>query len=395
MQNELNANQIRQIYNIVNPIVQEELGDTFILNEDLSNLVDAGRSFANLDAGYDHYVKKMINLVGRMIFVDRVYEGVAPSVMRNGWTFGSVLEKSRAELPEAVMSEKWCLEDGASYDSSVFHAPKVSVSFWNSRVTYEYEMSYVNEQVQESFTSPTQMGAFISMIRTSVINAMTLSLEALIMRTINTMSAETLYAEFPNGDYNTGSGKRAVNLLYLYNQNHPVSEQLTMDDKPWLNLEFQKFASYIMWLYKDKLKKYSKRYNIQETQKFTPESKLHFVLLSAFKNAVDMYLQSDTFHDQFTRLPEAETIPYWQAESDGFDFATESAIDLKTPYEHTVQANGIIGVMFDHDCLGVLNERRDTRTHYSAKGDFWNEFNTLYAQYYIDTAENFIVFYIA
>ena len=217
--------KVSQVYAILNTITSEMLGDSVVVNEDLSNVVDIGRAFENLENGYDNYVRKLHDHIGKMVFVDRVYTGRAPSVLMDGWEFGSILEKVRAGLPEAQENESFELEPGTSYDPNLFYKPEISVKFFNSTITFEIPISITEKQVKSSFSNATQLNAFYSMIRTAIANSMTVKLDGLIMRTINSGIAETIHSEFSTGQYSAASGVRAVNLLYLYNQK--FSENLT------------------------------------------------------------------------------------------------------------------------------------------------------------------------
>ena len=49
--------KVTQVYAILNTITSEMLGDSIIVSEDLSNVVDVGKAFANLESGYDNYVR--------------------------------------------------------------------------------------------------------------------------------------------------------------------------------------------------------------------------------------------------------------------------------------------------------------------------------------------------
>ena len=139
----------------------------------------------------DNYVKKLVNHIGKVVFVNRLYTGGVPSVLMDAWG-GSILEKISADLPEATINETWALEDKKDYSPDVFYKPSVSAKFFNSKVTFEIPMSFTEIQVKESFSSKEQLNGFISMLTTSIENAMTVKLDALIMRTINNMTAERL-----------------------------------------------------------------------------------------------------------------------------------------------------------------------------------------------------------
>ena len=207
--------EVKQIYEIMNSVTQELLGDSAVVQEDLSNIVELGQQFESV-VGLDNYVRKLPDHVGRVIFVNRKYDGRAPRVLMDGWEYGSILEKIAARIPEAVENEDWTLQDGASYDPNVFHSPDVLGAFWNKRTTFEIDMSITEDQVKSSFSSVTQLNGFLSMILNAIETSLTIKLDALIMRTINNMIGETFYAEFPSGTY-TGTSAKAVNLLYMYN----------------------------------------------------------------------------------------------------------------------------------------------------------------------------------
>ncbi len=384
--------EVKQIYSLVNGATSEVLGETAVLNEDLSNVVDIGEQVFNANA-LDRYVKALVNHIGRVIFVNRAYRGGAPSVLMDGWEFGSVLEKVQADMPDASENESWELENGASYDPNIFYQPKVSAKFFNKRVTFEIPMSFTEKQVKQSFSNATQLNGFISMLYNSVDKAMTVKVDALIMRTINNMIGETVHSEYNAGDYEASSGVRAVNLLYLYNQRYP-NAQLTAENAP-TDPEFIRFAAYKMGLYSDRLSKMSTLFNVGGKERFTPADMLHVVLLSDFAAAANVYLQSDTFHEQFTALPNAETVPYWQGSGTEYGFDSVSTINIKTASNDVVEIGGILGVMFDRDALGVSNLDRRVTTNYNAKAEFFTNFYKFDAGYFNDLNENFVVFFVA
>ena len=212
--------QITQVYDFVNEATKEALGQEAIVNEDLSNIVTIGEEVFNANA-MDKYVKALVNRIGKTIFVNRVYQGSAPSVMMDGWEYGSVLQKVATNLPEAKINETWELEDGQSYDPHVFHKPKGVISkFYNEYVTFEIDMSFTEDQLKMSFNSAAEMSGFVSMLYTSVDNSMTVKIDELIRRTINNMIVETIHDDYGSDDLDSKSGAKAINLLYLLKSYH-------------------------------------------------------------------------------------------------------------------------------------------------------------------------------
>ena len=388
--------EVKQIYSIVNGVSQEVLGRSDIVQEDLTGLVDLGNEVFNANA-VDNYVKSLVNQIGKVIFVNRPYSGNIPSVMMDSWEFGSILEKISADLPEATENETWELQNGASYDPNVFYKPSVSAKFFNSRVTFEVPMSFTERQIRDSFTSAAQLNGFMSMLYNAVDKSMTVKIDSLIMRTINNMIAETLSADYAGAAFGSKSGIKAVNLLYLFNQKFRSGQ----DDTPLTasqavtNADFIRFASMQMSLYIDRLSKISTLFNVGGKDRFTAGDMLHVVMLSDFKSAAGAYLQSDTFHDNYVSLPQAETIPYWQGSGQDYSFTSVSKINIKTSSGTAVECGGILAVMFDRDALGVSNLDRRVTTQYNAKAEFFNNFYKFDAGYFNDLYENFVVFFVA
>ena len=383
--------EVKQIYSLMNSVTNEVLGESAVLSEDLSNVVDIGTNIINANA-IDNYVRSLVNHIGRVIFVNRPYSGNVPSVLMDGWEYGSVLEKVSAELPNATENESWELEDGASYDPNIFYRPTVEAKFFNKRVTFEIPVSITEKQVKESFSNVTQLNGFLSMLYNAVDKSMTVKIDALVMRTINNMIGETMYAEYGANSYSATSHVKAVNLLYLYNQRY--SKSLTPSNSI-TDPDFIRFAAYEMGVMANRLSKISTLFNIGEKDRFTPSDMLHVVMLSDFKKAADVFLQSDVFHNQFTEFPKSEIAPYWQGSGTGYAFGDITNVKITTASNHAVDVSGVLGVMFDRYALGVTNLDRRVTTNYNPKGEFFNNWYKFDAGYFNDTNENFVVFFVA
>lgn len=390
--------EVKQIYGIVNEIQKEILGAESLLQEDLSNIVDIGNEIFNASA-VDRYVKALVNHIGKVWVVNRVYRGGAPKILMDGWEFGSVVEKIRGELPEATENESWELEDGASYDPNIFYKPKVSAKFFNSKVTFEIPASFTELQVKQSFSNSTQLNAFISMLYVNIDKSMTLKVDGLIMRTINSMSAMTLYDAYNSGSSFTGASHvRAVNLLYEYNTQFGLTGNDALSATDALTTpEFIRFASYRIGLYRKRMNKMSRLFNIGGTDKFTPDDYMHIVMLAEFEEAAKVYLYdaNGQLKDENLQLPKADSVPYWQGSGTDYSFTSTSAINVITPDGHAVQASGILCVIFDRDCCAVCNVDRRVTTNYNAKAEFYNNWYKYDCSYFNDTNENFVLFFVA
>ena len=385
--------EVRQIYGLVNDITNELLGSA-IVKEDLSNLVDVGNAVFNANK-VDNYVRSLVNHIGRVIFVDRAYNGSVPSVLMDSWEFGSVLEKISCDLPTATENPSWDLTNGETYNPNVFYKPTVSVKFYNSKTTFEIPLSFTEMQIKESFSNAEQLNGFLTMLYNSVEKSMTIKLDSLIMRTINNMIGETIHHEIPeSANYATTSTIKAVNLLKLYNDSH--SATITAD-KCLDNPDFIRYATYIISVYGERITKISNLFNIGGKDRFTPKDVLRCVLLSDFKKASEVFLKSDLYNEQYATLPESDSVPYWQGSGTSYAFSdiTKIHINLASNSATEIQMTGILGVMFDRDALGVSNLNRRVTTNYNPKAEFYTNFYKFEAGYFNDMNENFVVFFVA
>lgn len=384
--------EIKQVYEIVNDATKETIGDSILLSEDLSNIVDVGNAVFNTDNGFDAYVRSLINHIGKVQFVNRTYKGSAPSVLMDAWEFGSIVEKISSEMPDATETEDWKLVDGTSYDPNVFHRPVAEAKFFNKMTTFEIDRSITERQVKMSFSSATQLNAFVSMLFNEVEKSMTVKNDSLIMRTINNMIVETMYSQYSGGAITGAGGTRAVNLLAKFNTQYGKS--LTAA-QAILDPDFIRYAAYFIALYTDRLTRMSTLFNIGGKQRFTPKDLQHIVMLSEFKSAADVFLQSSTFHDQYTKLVNAETVPFWQGSGTDYAFSSTGTISATTASGHSQTTTGVLGCIWDRDALGVMNFNSRVTTQYNAKGEFTNYFYKRDARYFNDTNENFVVFFVA
>ena len=386
--------KVQQVYSLLNEITKEITGKTDLVQADLTNVVDVGKTILSA-TDVDNYVKSLVNHIGKVIFVTRLYKGSVPSVLMDAWEYGSVLEKVSCGIPEAKENSTWGLTDGQTYDTNVFYQPKVTMKLFNSKVTYEIPISFTEIQVKESFNSPDQLNGFYTMIETAVLNSFTIKMDSLIGQTINNMIAETYHADnSASTDQSEFTGVKAVNLLKLYKDSNADASTLTAK-QALTNSDFLKFAVSIINNYKDRLATLSTLFNVGGVERFTPADRLNVVLLSEFRNSVNSYLTSIIYNKEFVALPNNEVVAYWQGSGTSFDFDKTSAIKVKTSAGNVVDIKGIIGVMFDRDALGVTNLNQRVTTNYNAKAEFFTNYYKFDAGYFNDLNENMVFFFIA
>lgn len=385
--------KITQVYEIVNEATKQVLGEEALVQEDLSNVVSIGESITNANL-YDKYVGALINRIAKNIFSIRAYSGRAPKVMMDSWEFGSIVQKVHGKLPDAEENESWELTNNATYEQDTFYKPEVEVKLWNHKTTFEIPVSIAEVQLKHSFLGASEMARFIEMIYQMVENSLTVKFDALIMRTINNFIGATVY------DDNNAGGPRCVKLLTEYNTIHGLTgtDALTQA-KALYDKEFLRYCAYRMKQVATRMSNYSTLFNIGGTQKHTPRDMLRIVMLDYLDAGVSAFLQSDTFHEELVKLPEADVVSYWQGSGTSFALADASKIYVKVldkdGTKREVTQAYVVACMFDRDALGVTVLNKRITSHYNAKAEFWNNWYKEDAGYFNDYNENFVVFLVA
>lgn len=379
--------KVEQIASLVNDVTGEALGEESLLQEDLGNVVAVGDAIQNV-IGLDNFVKKLCDRIARTIFVDRTYSGeggILSAVYRDGWEFGSIIQKVNTILPEAMENQDWQLENGMSYDYSIFYQPQVAVKYFNDKTTWSIRLSFTEDQVKSAFKSAQELSGFIGMLHNSINNSMTVKEEELARRALNNLMSHVIA---------TNDGITYVKLLTLYNLSvygDSTSDYIGVDEF-MRTPQAMKFAVNKFYNTIDRLRTMSTLFNLEHTPKFTTKDRLSFLVLSDFANAAKAFIDSDTFNYELISLPKHDIVTYWQGSGTDYAFSNTSKINVKNSYGDTVVTSNIIGVMFDRDAVAVCNTRRKTDVAYNPAASFYTEFHKYETTLFTDSQENMVVF---
>ena len=373
---------ITQTKEILTTIATEMLGpDNTIVTENLENLQDIGNELIT-QQNVDTYVKKLVDKIGKVVFKNRLLNSTAPSLLADSWEYGAILQKVRMKLIPAEENSAVNLVDGQTYDQNVFHQPTVSATFYSKEITFEVPISYTREQLNSSFNSVSELNGFYNLLETTVQNSLTVKTDALIMRTINYRIGKT---------FTKGLASQKVNLLQGYNT--ASGKELTTANC-FQDEGFLKYAIAEIKNYQDRLKLPTSVFNDKKEEAFTPAQNQKLVLLSDFKNTVDTHLIPVVQNSENLTLS-CETVPYWQGSGKTFSFADISKIDVTLDSaSETAKVGGIVGILFDDEALKVGNLNQYVTTNYNAKGDFYTNYYKEQSGFFVDLAENFVIFYV-
>ena len=396
--------KVEQVYQVVNELSQQYIGEDAVTVVDNDTLVDVGSKVINLQ-NLDKYVNSLIDQIGKMMFVNRSYTSKIPSLMMDGWEYGAILEKIEYDgLPEAQVNDTWNLVDGQSYDPNVFTQPKVNARFFSKKVTYDIPMSFAERQVKSAFQSTTQLNSFFSMIENAIQKSMTVKIDELGMNALNQRMVSSLqYYDGTSTPQHIKLATAAVQAGVLAS----VPATIVEKEKLLYDPDFIRYASMVMKRLAERIQRLSVLFNTGHTIRFTPTNQLKLILHSDFVSAAGAYLESDTFHNEFVALPQADTVPFWVAPGQDYAFESTSTILSSNPAlvdpddDYAVKKKnpatpithkGVIGVMFDNYAVAVCNLDRRVTSNYNGRAEFYNNWYKFDAGYFNDLNENMVIF---
>lgn len=379
--------EVTQIAEIVNQTTLEVTGNAELAASDLNKVVEIGSEVLDTDDDkmFDNYTKKLIDRIGKVVFVNRPYTGSTPSVMMDSWEYGAILEKIQYEgLPEAEDNDSWNLVDGQSYDPNVFHKPEVSAKFYSERRTFDIEMSFARRQTKTAFTNGAQLQAFFSMIETAISNGMTVKMDSLVQLTL----ANAIATVYKN---RVAHPVQYYNLVSMYQT--ATGDNTVTPENALVKPEFTRWAAMTIKRVVARMRKLSVLFNQGGKYRHTPADRLHLILHSDFTASAEAYLYGDTYHNEFVKLPKAEEVSFWQGTGTGFAWADTSKIIVTPSGENSpVTVHNVVGIAWDRDALGVSNLDRRVTTNWNPKAEFTNNWYKFDAGYFNDFNENIAVF---
>lgn len=387
--------EVKDIHEMINTWAAERCGDArfdeqqqqaFIVNEDLSNIVDVGSAI--IKAGWkDNFQQDMIDRIGIYVFSARRVRSYRHDIMRKDTEYGSILAKTRVKRFAASTNPTWGLQPGDIPEQFAFNPPTVRTTFFNDKLAWEIDCSFPTVQLDSALKNRYELQAWFDMIETTISQGIDDQIADLIDRGVNGFIGEHINA-----------ARGVIDLLARYVT--ATGDNTLTEDTMFTSEAFNKFCAYQYLLCKDRLRRKSSIYNMSTEAGYdtaTPPELLHFYLHTDAAKALDVYLQSEVYHNEFTQIGNYESIPAWQSSGSEYEFALSSRIDIKIPSSPaaapiTVNRTGILGLMFDHDAIMLVNQNRRVTSAVNARGEFYNNFYKLDSHIITDLWENGIVF---
>ena len=397
----VNTLNFEQVSTVLTSIVKQATGQSVLTPTDTGSFVSVAQ--VALRADRDSVMNAISNVLGRTIFSIRPYSAKMTGLMMDTFRWGALMRKL------SIVDSDWADDpafkwpalfditqvpptgNGQAIDPWTIKKPDVvQTNFYGASVYFD-EMTIFEDQIETAFTGPEQLGSFLSLIMTNLSNRLEKSNEELRRGLVCNAIASLI------DEANTD---RVVHLLTEYNTATGQSYTSTSIYEP------ANFAPFMKWVYSrvaqitDLFTEMSTMYQTiiggKNILRHTPYQDQRVYLYSPTRHDIDARVLADTFHDNYLRYADVETVNFWQS------IKTPDSINITPAYTDTsgvvhspsspVSQSDIFGLIFDRDALGMtLLDQRVLSTPLNTKGLYRNLHVHCRQRIVMDNSEKMVV----
>ena len=352
---------------------------------------------AVLDSGsVEPFTKALLGVLGKMVIDEKKYKGELPSLFYDNFEWGSYVERVYF-APQDVMSDSmWNLVNGQSYDDHVFYKPNVTAKIYEEAKPIVTPISITEEQLKIGFENWSQLSSYLGGIKTNVANTLELAMQCYAFMLLDCGIAVAHEGTGNKYDLKTMAVADGV-------------DGVTAADTPAQLFENEKFMIYALRKIasiRRYMARYSTAFNNGAIPTFTTEEESRAALLTDFVNATKFNVRANTFNKDEIGIGKYDEVSCWQAFKDTnegvvtkFDFATNSSVEIAADPNNklglgtsAITLTNVIGVLYDHRAMGICPYKTMVTSSYTARGNFYNEYHHVLANYILDSNFPIIVF---
>lgn len=400
MSNDLSFNQLSTV---LTAITNQATGVNNIAPVDTSSFVTVAQTA--LKTGYDPLTTAISQVLSKTIFSVRPYTRKFKGLNVSNQRYGNHVRKLLTIDKPFEDDDRLKLVDGESIDQYKVNKPKVLQTNFYGANQYQKSVTIYKDQLDSAFSSPDEFASFISMIMQNASDMIEQAHEETARATITNLISGIYSAEATTQTIlaKANGGKRAINLLKLYNQMNGGS--LTVKDVfKTANFEsFVKFAfstiNTIADLMTDRNTLFSSQLTNYTIIRHTPKDRMKFYLYTDLVNKINSEVYSTVFNPDFLKLVDFERVNFWQSPLDPSSINTKPVALKKdgTLVNNTqgVSISNVFGVLFDEEAAGytTVNEWSQP-SPFNARGGYYNQFWHFTDRYWNDFTENAVIFYL-
>ena len=360
-----------QIYDLVNEVADQALGEKAIAAVDAQGLISLGNTVLASNVNTEAFLNTLAQRIGRTIISQRLYRNKLGDMVVDDFEYGAILQKISMHLVDAIPDPSAELTNGQSIDPWTVYKPDVEQKLFVTRTPYMFAITIQTVWLKEAFLSESAMGAFLGMVYGRVRDSIEFALENLGRVCLANFAAETANVVPLVTNYNAETGKSLTADTALHDP------------------DFMAYAVGQMNHYSDMLTDMSTSWNDGSVERHTPYADQRMKIISDFNRRLQTVVQYAAFHEQFVDPDrDYQPINFWQNEQSPYDIKIDRASDGST-----VTINNVVAMLYDRDALGMYKKfERVLTTPENAVGQYFNQVYHENQLWFNDLSENYILF---
>ena len=397
----VNTLTFQQSSAVLNDLVKQATGRSAVINTE-ADFISVAQTALTL--GKDVIFNTLSNVLARTIFSIRPYSASMRGLEKDLPQWGAYMRKFN------IVASDWKDDDAYKYpvtfDASQTGNPTgngLSVDQWiiNKRdfiqtnflgqSVFSDHYTVFEDQLETAFRNSTEFGQFLSMITTDMSNKIELAKENM---------SRGLVANFIGGLIAENNASRNIHLLTEYNALTGLSlTNITVfqpDNYPsFMKWVYGRIAS-VASLFREMSTRYQTTIDSKPVPRHTPYSKQKMYMLGQDRYQIDSRVLADTFHDNYLKYADVETINFWQ----GID--TPDKVMVTPTYTNTsgvatvgsaVSKTGVFALLFDEDAMGwAMIHEKVIPTPVNGRGEYRNMWYHMRLRCFSDNCEKGVVF---
>lgn len=378
-----------QLATVLNAVVEQATGRNEITPVNTGEFVAVGQKA--LLTGYDPLNTAISQVLAKTIFSIRPYYAKFRGLEVDNQKWGNMVRKLTMVDPQFRDSERYTLEDGNSVDQQIVCAPKaLQLNFYGAEA-YDLCRTVYRDQLDSAMTGPEEFGQFITMLMQNASDVIEQSHEA---------TARITISNFITGIIAGGSADRVVHLVTEYNAYVGGSYTNATIKAPDVYPAFVKWVfgriAGISAMMTERSEMFHTNITGSSVSRHTPYDRQRVYLLASERYGIEAQVFADTYHDNYLRWADNETVNFWQS------IRTPDTITAKPTYllpdgslttpEQDVSASPVFGVIMDTEAAGItVMNQWAAAAPFNARGGYTTYWWHFTDKYWNDFTENGVV----
>ena len=398
----VNTLTFEQCSTVLNSLVQQATGRQSVISTEADFISVAQTA---LSISRDVIYNALTNVLSRTIFSIRPYSASMRGLEKSLPQWGAYMRKFNIIASDWTDDDsfKWPVTydatqtghetgNGYSVDPWVINKREFLQTNFLGQSVFQDSYTIFEAQLKTAFRNSEEFGQFLSMMTTDMSNKIELAKENLTRGMVSNFIGGILAENNPSRvvhlltEYNTATGLTLTNTTVMQPANFG----------PFMKWVYARIAG-IASLFKEMSIRYQTTINNKPVPRHTPYDKQKMYMLGQDRYQIDARVLADTFHDNYLKYADVETVNFWQG------INAPDKIFVKPTYTGTngtvitaqtaIEKTGVFAVLFDEDAMGwAITDQEIIPTGINGRGRYNTLWYHMMLKCFTDNTEKGVVF---